>query len=73
MAVSMASSGCTLGLYPNLKAIEKQPIAKASLFTCSFRSDPVQGFYIFSKKRFLLICAILLFVIHNWGSLIGFG
>ncbi|XP_071901699.1 ACT domain-containing protein ACR11-like isoform X3 [Coffea arabica] len=52
MAVAMASSGTTLGLYTNLKAIDKHPIAKASLFTCSFGSDPVQGFCNFSKKRF---------------------
>lgn len=52
MAVAMASSGATLGLYTNLKAIAKHPIAKSSLFTCSFGSDPVQGFCNFSKKRF---------------------
>ncbi|KAL3529019.1 hypothetical protein ACH5RR_008341 [Cinchona calisaya] len=52
MAVAMASSGTTLRLYSNLKAVEKLPIAKAPLFTCSFGLDPAQGFCILSKKRF---------------------
>lgn len=38
MAVAMASSGCTLGIYSNLKALEVQPISRPSLFnpTSSF-------------------------------------
>ncbi|KAL3512025.1 hypothetical protein ACH5RR_024742 [Cinchona calisaya] len=53
MAVAIASCGRSVGFYTNLKAIEKQPIAKASFFTCSFGADPVQGFRIYSKKRLL--------------------
>ncbi|KAL1809808.1 hypothetical protein ACET3Z_026798 [Daucus carota] len=39
MAVAMASSGCTLGIYTNLKALEVQPISRPSLFSTASSFD----------------------------------
>lgn len=58
MAVAMASSGTNLGLCSNMKAVEKQPSARFAPFRCSFGLDPVQGFCLFSKKRFLLLSLV---------------
>lgn len=51
MAVAMASSGCTLGIYSNLKAVEVQPISRPSLFNTTSSFDPLNHSCISPKLR----------------------
>lgn len=51
MAVAMASSGCTLGIYSNLKALEVQPISRPSLFNTASSFDTPNHSCILPKLR----------------------
>ncbi|KAF1001511.1 ACT domain-containing protein ACR11-like [Apium graveolens] len=51
MAVAMASSGCTLGIYSNLKALEVQPISRPSLFSSTSSFDSLNHSCISPKLR----------------------
>ncbi|KAL8215836.1 hypothetical protein R6Q57_022673 [Mikania cordata] len=51
MAIAMASSGSTLGVYTKLVALEKQFIPKTAFFGCSFGLDPVKHLSYSTKSR----------------------
>ncbi|KAK1363940.1 ACT domain-containing protein [Heracleum sosnowskyi] len=51
MAVAMVSSGCTLGIYTNLKALEVQPISRPSLFNSASSFDSLNHSCISPKLR----------------------
>ncbi|KAL8243524.1 hypothetical protein R6Q59_009782 [Mikania micrantha] len=51
MAIAMASSGSTLGVYTKLVALEKQFIPKTAFFGCSFGLDPVKHLSNSTKSR----------------------
>lgn len=52
VAVAMASTGSNLGLYTNLKALERKPSSRAAPFRCFLGLDSVLKPHIIPKRRY---------------------